>query len=163
MTSMDNSYLEGKLAVREWLLGVIGEPVHVLDLYCGAEGQMYRGVWSRAASYFGVDKNRPHNLAPTVRMSAERASASFDLDRYNCFDVDCYDSPWKVARRIIQRRGPGTFGMALTTGEQHGLMSGRGNEIIRATLGIRNLSDTRLFGRFWERSEERRVGKECRL
>jgi len=148
--STDNSFTEGKIAVREWLLEQVAEPAQVLDLYCGAEGQMYQGVWHKADSYFGVDKRAPHSLAPTCKMSAERAAGTFDLDAYNLFDLDCYDSPWKVARRIIQRRGSGTFGMALTSGEQHGLMSGKGNEIIRATLGIRNLSDTRLFGRFWE-------------
>lgn len=148
--STDNSFTEGKIAVREWLLERVAAPSQVLDLYCGAEGQMYQGVWHKADSYFGVDKRGPHGLAPTCKMSAERAAGTFALDDYNLFDLDCYDSPWKVARRIIQRRGPGAFGMALTTGEQHGLMSGKGNEIIRATLGIRNLSDTRLFGRFWE-------------
>ena len=57
--STDNSFTEGKVAVREWLLAQVGEPANVLDLYCGAEGQMYQGVWCKAASYFGVDKRAP--------------------------------------------------------------------------------------------------------
>jgi len=145
----DNSGLRQKIDIRRWLMGRISPPHRVLDLYCGSAGEMYRGCWSAADLYLGVDKRTPHALGRTIRLSAEEAVEAIDLDLFNIYDLDPYDSPWIVARRIIHRRGPGVFGMALTSGECHGMMSGRSNEVVRAILGIRNLSDTRLFGRYW--------------
>lgn len=143
----DNSNETLKLEVRAWLLEQI-QPAQVLDLFCGQAGRMWSGVWRSADSYFGVDKHSPHCLAQTVRMSAERAVKSLDLNRYNLFDIDTYSSPWLIARRICRRRGPGTFGLALTSGEFRGLENGHSNEIIRVSIGARGLSDYRLLGRY---------------
>ncbi len=143
----DNSEERLKLAVRRWLADQFDD-WRVLDLYCGEEGRMYQGVWSEASSYFGVDKFRPHSLATTVKMSAERASQQLRLDDYNLFDVDCYASPWAVARTICRRRGPGCFGLAMTSGEERGLKNGHSSEIIRRTIGASGLSDYRLLGRY---------------
>lgn len=144
----DNSSVELKLAVREWVASRVAQPWHVLDLYCGCNGEMYQGIWSRAEVYFGVDKFNPHKLANTARMSAEVASQRFDLDRYNIFDVDCYASPWAVARRILLRRGAGAFGIILTNGEERGFKNGNSNELVRATLGLSGFSDLRLLVRY---------------
>lgn len=143
----DNSNLGLKLAVRRWLLSQVDTP-QVLDLYCGASGQMWQGVWREATTYLGVDKNTPHSHATTMRMSAERAVQSLDLDTYNLFDVDTYSSPWAVARKVIKRRGPGQFGLALTVGEARGLRNGNSNEIVRRSIGASGLSDYRLLGRY---------------
>lgn len=143
----DNSNEALKLEVREWLASHFDE-WRVLDLYCGEQGRMYQGIWSRAAEYFGVDKFRPHKLAVTARMSAERAAQQLRLDDYNLYDLDCYDSPWGVARTILRRRGPGRFGLAMTSGEERGLKNGHSNEIIRRTIGASGLSDLRLLGRY---------------
>jgi hypothetical protein len=148
----DNSNIPLKVAVRRWLKEQV-TPHRVLDLYCGAEGQMYQHCWADAETYFGVDKFRPHGLAPTAKMSAEHAAGRLRLDDYTLFDVDCYDSPWIVARRILKRRGPGRFGLALTSGDfcmAHGGGShpGYGNEVIRATLGVSDFSDLGLLGRY---------------
>jgi len=145
----DNSNEALKLTVRQWLAEQF-DTWRVLDLYCGKNGRMYRGIWSQAEDYFGVDKYTPHQLAPTARMSAERASQQLDLDRYNLFDVDCYSSPWVVARTILHRRGPGRFGLVMTSGEDRGLRNGHANEIIRRSIGASGLSDYRLLVRYRE-------------
>ena len=119
-TKTDNSSVYLKAKVRQWLLQRFDE-AHVLDLYCGARGWMWRMIWKDAESYLGVDRFIPHSLATTMRMSAERASQALDLNQYNIFDVNCYSSPWKVARRICRRRDPGRFGMVLTSGEYRGM------------------------------------------
>lgn len=144
----DNSNVALKVAVRRWALERMERPWHVLDLYCGKDGKMFRHVWQEADSYFGTDAKRPHNLAPTVKMTAERASQQLDLGRWNVFDLDCYDSPWVVARQVFRRRPAGRFIAILTSGEDRGLKGGTSNEIIRVTLGLSNLSDLRLLGRY---------------
>ncbi len=144
----DNSSVELKLAVREWVGERIPRPWAVLDLYCGKDGKMFQGIWAQAESYFGVDKFQPHKLGNTARMSAEVASQRLNLDGFNIFDVDCYASLWAVARRILARRGAGTFGLALTDGEDRGMKNGHSNEIVRATLGLSHFSDLRLLSRF---------------
>lgn len=148
-TKTDNSDERLKLDVRRWLAEQF-DVWRVLDLYCGEQGRMYQGLGHRASDYFGVDKFRPHKLAATVKMSAERASQQLRLDDYNLFDVDCYASPWVVARTICRRRGPGRFGLALTSGEERGLKNGHSSEIIRRTIGASGLSDYRLLGRYQE-------------
>lgn len=149
VTKTDNSSVDLKLGIRRWVASQI-DGWSVLDLYCGASGEMYKGIWHKAHRYFGTDKYSPHSLAPTARMSAEMATQSLNLDEFNIFDVDCYASPWIVARRILRRRGPGRFGLILTNGESRGLRNGTTNEIVRVTLGVSGLSDLRLLGRYQE-------------
>jgi len=146
---VDNSDEATKLAVRTWLFERFASPA-VLDLYCGAYGKMYQGIWHRADDYFGVDKNHPHDFGTTMKMSAEQAVQSIDLERFNIFDIDCYSSPWAVARRIIQRKRGGRFGLCLTSGESRGLANGSSNEIIRTTIGASGLSDLRLLHRYMD-------------
>lgn len=143
----DNSNVELKIAVRRAVVSEI-EHWRVLDLYCGSSGMMYQHIWHEAETYLGIDKDKPHNLAPTLRMRAEVASQHFDLDAFNIFDVDCYDSPWLVARRIVRRRGPGKFALILTSGESRGMRNGDTNELIRSTLGLSKFSDLRLLDRY---------------
>ena len=150
-TKTDNSAVDLKVKVREWVLDRLAVPpseLSVLDLYCGQQGEMYQRVWSKAGHYLGVDKNRPHRLAKTMRASAEMAVQELDLSLFNCFDVDCYDSPWAVARRILRRCGHGRFGLVLTEGTARSLKSGDCNEVIRATLGLGALSNLTLMIRF---------------
>ncbi len=145
----DNSNVALKLAVRRWVWERIPEH-RVLDLYCGKGGKMWEGIWKEADVYLGCDKFRPHDFATTLKISAERAVQSFDLDVYTIFDVDCYASPWAVARRILRRRGPGKFGLILTTGEERALKNGSANEIIRRSIGASELSDLRLLVKYRE-------------
>jgi hypothetical protein len=142
----DNSNEALKLAVRRWVWERIPER-RVLDLYCGKEGRMWEGIWQEADSYLGCDKFRPHGKATTLKMSAERAAQFLSLDDYTIFDVDCYSSPWVVARKILRRRGPGTFGLCLTVGEDKGLKD-EASEIIRVTTGIGSLARCHLLARF---------------
>ncbi len=145
----DNSNVALKLAVRRWVWDRIpGRRVH--DLYCGKDGKMWEGIWKEADAYLGCDKFHPHSHATTLKISAERAVQAFDLDAYTIFDVDCYVSPWAVARKILRRRGPGTFGLVVTIGEERALKNGWGNEIIRRTIGASGLSDLRLLVRYRE-------------
>ena len=122
----------------------------MLDLYCGKAGRMYQGIWHEAESYFGTDKNNPHNLALTARVSAEQASQFFDLMAFNVFDIDCYSSPWRVARWILRRRGAGRFGIVATVGEYKSLYLGTASEMIKAAIGARGLSDYRLMERYYD-------------
>jgi len=141
---MDNSAEGLKLAIRRWLWEEIPER-RVLDLYCGKDGRMWEGIWRDAESYLGCDKFRPHNHTTTLKMSAERAVQSLDLDSWTIFDIDPYASPWVVGRRILLKRGAGTYGLALTSGEERGLKNGSSNEIIRRSIGASGLSDYRLL------------------
>jgi hypothetical protein len=141
----DNSNIELKVAVRNLVYEKIDEPV-VLDLYCGS-GIMYKEVWHKANSYLGVDKYSPHKLDRTIKLSAEMAVANLDLSLFNIFDVDCYDSPWIVARRILHKLDAGRHGLVLTSGEWRSLCS-TANEIVRATLGLSGFSDLRLLIRY---------------
>lgn len=145
--STDNSDIESKLKVRRAVMAHVNKPVSVLDLYCG-HGVMFENVWKGADKYFGVDKYSPHALGPTAKMRAEVAVRRLDLDGFNLFDVDTYNSPWVVARQILKRRGGGQFGIVLTSGEDRGLKNGYANEIIRRSIGASGLSDYRLFTRF---------------
>ncbi len=142
----DNTDIELKVAVREYVLEKIPEPA-VLDLYCGS-GVMYTEVWHKAKTYLGVDKYSPHNLDRTIKLSAEMAVAKLDLSLFNLFDVDCYDSPWIVARRVLHKIGEGRYGLVMTSGEKRGFENTHTNEIIRVTLGISVLSDYRLLVRY---------------
>ena len=142
----DHSRLDLKVAVRERMLDWLPEDRRVLDLYCGT-GRMYEEVWQRADTYFGVDAHKPHRLASTMKLSADAAVQMLELDEWNIFDIDCYSSPWKVARRICRKRGPGIFGLIMTSGEFRGLTGGRTNEIIRRSIGATGSSDYRLLGR----------------
>jgi hypothetical protein len=145
----DNSSLHLKWQIRRWIWDRI--PDHrVLDLYCGSQGRMWECIWRDAEEYLGVDKFRPHNHAITLRMSAERASQQMDLSKYTIFDVDCYDSPWMVARRICKRFPAGRFGLALTAGDSRSMRTGSSNEVSRRTLGISGFSDLRLLYRYRE-------------
>ena len=125
----------------------ISSPRNVLDLYCGAQGRMYSLVWQYADLYLGVDKNTPHSLARTIKMSAERAVCSLDLDKYNVFDVDTYTTPWIVARKILKRRGEGRLGLVLTLGDKRG-GTGHQSQVVRRLVGATNLSDYRLMMRY---------------
>ena len=144
---VDNSALPLKVGVRRWILERTEEPA-VLDLYCGKVGKMYQLVWREAGTYLGTDKNEPHGLGPAIKLSAERAVSTLPLDRWNIYDIDPYDSPWAIARKIIHRRGPGLFGLVLTSGEGRGLRNGDSNEIIRRTIGASSLSNLTLLGRW---------------
>jgi hypothetical protein len=149
----DNSAVDLKVQVREWVLARLGLPdseLSVLDLYCGERGEMFQGVWRRAGSYLGCDKNHPHKLARTIKAPAELAVQQLPLDSFNCFDLDCYDSPWVVARRLLRRRAGGRFGLVLTSGEGRALKNGDCNEIIRATIGASKLSNLSLMIRYHE-------------
>lgn len=145
----DVSDLSLKVAVRQWVIDRI-RPASVLDLYCGRYGYMYQDVWYQASEYLGTDNNEPHDLAHTLKMSAERAVQDMDLDTFNIYDVDPYNSPWIVARRILRRRASGQFGLVLTSGEWRGLYGSHANEVIRATLGLTTISNLSLFCRQYE-------------
>lgn len=144
----DNTNIRLKLSIREWAGTRLGEEWRVLDLYCGSEGRMYSGIWYKAADYFGVDKNVPHKLANTCRMSAEVASQQLNLDDYNVFDIDPYSNPWPVARQIIRRRGAGKFAMILTSSEYRGNGFAFGCEIVRRSIGASGLSNYSMLGHF---------------
>ena len=97
---------------------------------------------------FRNDKNNPHDLAKTIKISAEQAVANLPLEKFNIFDVDCYSTPWIVARRLLRKVHPGYFGLIMTSGEYRGLQNSNSNEIIRTTLGVSHFSDLRLLGRY---------------
>lgn len=143
----DNTSVKLKTEIRRWVMDQVEDPV-VLDLYCGKHGEMYQNIWHEADGYLGVDKNEPHDLALTVKTTAENAASKFDLSHFNIFDIDPYNSPWLVARRILHRLEPGKYGMTLTSGEHRGLSNSHSNEIIRATLGLSDFSDLRLLVRY---------------
>lgn len=94
-----------KVELREHVLKEMGaEQAHVFDAYCGT-GEMYRAVWSRAASYVGCDGRQWRKTDPP-RFVADnrRLMRAIDLSRFNVFDFDAYGSPWEQMVVLAARR-----------------------------------------------------------
>lgn len=150
MSGRDNSAIKLKKRIREKAFVYINpDNAKVLDLYCGL-GVMYKNVWYRAKSYFGVDKNKTHTYKPTARISAEKAVSNFDLDDFNIFDIDCYSCPWGVARKIAKTKLNENYILILTDGTTRGLINGKSNKFIRDGLNLNGITDVRFLGRYRE-------------
>jgi hypothetical protein len=100
----DSSSLGAKVRLREEALSAVVQ-AHVFDAFCGT-GEMWRRVWSRAASYVGCD-GRPWALQdPVSRYVADnrRVMRAIDLSRFTVFDLDAYGSPWEQMLILAARR-----------------------------------------------------------
>jgi hypothetical protein len=127
-----------KTAVREAVMGEIGAGnSHVFDAFAG-DGQMWRSVWHKAASYIGCDLDWYRDERVAFVHDNRRVLRSIDLSRFSIFDFDAFGSPWDQVTILAARRpiGPGEkLGLVLTEG------SG-----IRAKLGVLPLSLSKLAG-----------------
>lgn len=105
--------LAAKIALREAALAHVGA-AHVLDVFCGPVGAMHRHVWTRAASYLGVDlvyrwpDRRRRIIAPW-----SVALDHLELGRFNVFDLDAFGSPWPALAQLVRARGRATSGERL--------------------------------------------------
>lgn len=94
-----------KVALRERALAHVGPSAHVIDLFCGPVGEMHRRVWSRAASYLGVDvvyrwpDRRDRIVAPWHDVLEH-----VPMHRFNVFDLDAFGSPWPALRELASKR-----------------------------------------------------------
>lgn len=96
--------IAAKVQIRERALAHVGE-AHVVDLFCGPVGEMHRRVWSRAASYLGVDvvyrwpDRRPRIVAPWFDVLEH-----VPMGRFNVFDLDAFGSPWPALHALTKWR-----------------------------------------------------------
>lgn len=109
--------LHAKIDLREHVLAEVPE-ARVLDLYCGAERQMYEGAWKQAASWVGCDA-RPWVKGEPARFVCDNRLLlrAIDLSAYNVFDFDAYGSPWDAMLILAARRRwtPGERGAVVMT------------------------------------------------
>jgi hypothetical protein len=95
---------QAKITLRERVLEMV-KPAHVFDAYCGPTGEMWKAVWSKAASYTGCDTDyRPFD--PRHRFVADNRTVmrSIDLHKYNVFDLDAFGEPWEQLLILSARR-----------------------------------------------------------
>lgn len=89
-----------------------------MDAFCGSKGDMHAAVWSRAASYVGVDLEwLPADARRRFTAEASLVLRSVDLTAFNVFDLDAFGSPWTEAIIIAARRSwaPGERGALIVT------------------------------------------------
>lgn len=127
-----------KIGVRSLVLDTIGaDDAHVFDGFAG-DGQMYRGVWHRAASYVGCDLEWFRDERMAFVHDNRRVLRAIDLSRFNIFDFDAYGSPWDQVTITAARR-------PVASGEKLGLVLTEGSGI-RAKLGVLPTSLARMAG-----------------
>jgi hypothetical protein len=96
--------LRAKIAVRQDVLEDIGaENARVFDAYCG-DGELYRAVWSKAASCVGCDLEFYRDERIAFKADNRRVMRAIDLDQFNIFDMDSYGSPWEQLYILATRR-----------------------------------------------------------
>ncbi len=106
-----------KVAIRERVLKAISA-AHVLDCYAGS-GKMHKAVWSKAASYVGVDERFFFDRRTAYVCDNRLLLRAIDLEPFNVFDADAYGSPWEQLLIIARRRpvDPGErIGLVITEG-----------------------------------------------
>jgi hypothetical protein len=134
---------QAKIALRERVLNAIGpDRSIVFDAFAG-DGEMYRGIWHRAAQYVGCDRKwyrdeRTAFVADNRRVM--RAMSAADLKRFTIFDFDPYGAPWWQVAILIQRRrlDPGeVLGLVLTEGSGISLKMGHISGGLQFLTGVR--------------------------
>lgn len=111
-----------KREMRERVLEEIA-PAHVLDVFCGATGEMHAAVWHRAASYIGCDKEwRKSDTRRRFVGDSLLLLRAIDLAPFNVFDLDAYGSPWEAMQILAARRTwkPGERGAVIFTDGSEG-------------------------------------------
>ncbi|HEY3795143.1 MAG TPA: hypothetical protein VGM09_25235, partial [Bradyrhizobium sp.] len=108
-----------KIEIRERVLAEIGaERAQVFDACCG-EGEIYAGVWHRAAGYVGCDLIWYRDPRLVYVGDSRRLMRAIDLEPFNLFDFDPYGSPWEHVAVMAARRPVAAgerIGVVLTEG-----------------------------------------------
>jgi hypothetical protein len=95
---------KAKIEIRERVLAEIGpEKAHVLDLYCGA-GEMFKGVWHKAASYVGVDQDWFQDERLQYVADNRRVMRAIDLSTFSIVDCDAWGSCYEQLIILAARR-----------------------------------------------------------
>ena len=103
----DHRTLRAKIAVRVWLLKRLQmTDVQVLDA-CSGAGY----IWTEMEQYVNVRRWVRSDIKPrtdgapgtVLKMSADQAVSSMDLNDFNVIDIDPYGEPWEAYRVILQR------------------------------------------------------------
>jgi hypothetical protein len=104
-----------KISIRQMVLDEIGhQNAFVFDAF-GGHGEMYEAVWSRAASYAGVDLDWWQDARLMWAGDSARVMRSIDLTPYTVFDFDPYGSPYTQLTVLAARR-------SVVAGERLGLV-----------------------------------------
>lgn len=96
--------VHAKLEMRERVLEHV-TPARVFDAFCGPDGEMWRAVWSRAASYVGCDEVYvPFDPRRRFVGDNRRVMRAIDLQAFNVFDLDAFGEPWEQLTILAARR-----------------------------------------------------------
>lgn len=137
--AVDNSDLEGKQMIREWLLHELGGAANckVLELF-GGEGHVHDACYTQVKEHMAFDvrpSDRPTWLRGDNRMLLKTRVNGWDL-----YDLDAYVSPWLLAHDIVRLREPGVFGMALTCGIMRSLRLGNVGGFIKHSINLNGMA-----------------------
>ena len=149
---IDNSDIEAKVLLRRSAMGLLARPVRVLDLFAGA-GAMFREIWKEADDYLGIDKRFSRLREDGLCWHGDNLKLllhAMKEAKWNVFDLDAYNNPWILARKLLPLIRCNTFIMTLTCGIGRGLKNGKTNGHIRKVSGTNGLSDTRLLYRWYD-------------
>ncbi len=133
---VDNSAPESKLEIRRRTSVALGQPVDVLDLFCGY-GKMYEGIWRETcSSYHGVDNTKVHSVDCCTLMDNRQYLARYGIRDANCFDLDAYGSPWLLAVKIASMFRGSRMAFTLTDWTPQGQRFGQTDRFVQALSGI---------------------------
>ena len=137
----DNAKINAKQGLRNNVLNFFDEK-HVLEVFCGS-GEMYRDVWRVADTYTGIDIKKQFDERNTICGDAVKAVSTIDLDCFNIFDIDAYDSPYDVLNIVLSRYQGDAKRLAfiLTDGINMDLKMGRICKGLRSLLDV----DSKIF------------------
>lgn len=112
-----NSTTGPKVELRDLVLAEV-QPARIFDAFCGPEGEMWRGVWHKAAHYLGVDEElRFPDPRRRFVGDSRLVMRAIDLAPFNVFDFDAFGSPWEWMVLLAARRRwlPGERGAVVLT------------------------------------------------
>lgn len=128
-----------KLQIRENVLAEIGaDKAHVLDAFCGA-GEMYRGVWHKAASYVGIDEEWFRDERTVYVADNRRVMRAINLSSVTILDGDAFGGPWDILTIFAARRPvmPGErLGIVLSEGSGLRLRMGHIPDTLSILAGL---------------------------
>lgn len=130
--------MKAKVEMRERVLDHV-KPAHVFDAFCGPDGEMWRAVWNRAASYVGCDKVYKFG-DPRRRFVGDntRVMRSINLGAYNVFDLDAFGEPWEQLLIVAALRPwqAGERGAVILTWSDLGTRWGYASHALASAAGL---------------------------
>lgn len=137
--STDNSDLEAKVLVREWLLNELGGAANcnVLELF-GGLGHIYDACYTGVAKHMAFELRKVHR--PTWKQGDNKVLLHKYAKGWNLYDVDAYADPWRVAANCHRLTDQTHYGMAITDGILRSLNTSVVNGFVRQRIGYNGIT-----------------------